>query len=107
MIRGGDGELRAFSNVCRHRGSRVADGSGNCGKALRCPYHGWTYGLDGKLLGVPEKSGFPGFDKDANGLWPLSSSVSAGFVFVNFDPDADPLGQMLGPFEEWLAPYRN
>ena len=106
VIRGGDGQLRAFSNVCRHRGSRVADGSGNCGKALRCPYHGWTYGLDGKLLGVPEKSGFPGFDKDANGLWPLSLGVSAGFVFVNFDPDAAPLGQMLGPFEEWLAPYR-
>ena len=64
VVRGKEGELRAFSNVCRHRGARVADGSGNCGKALRCPYHGWTYGLDGRLLGVPEKSGFPGFDKD-------------------------------------------
>jgi phenylpropionate dioxygenase-like ring-hydroxylating dioxygenase large terminal subunit len=105
-VRGKDGELRAFSNVCRHRGARVADGAGNCGKALRCPYHGWTYGLDGKLLGVPEKSGFPGFDKDANGLWPLSCGVAAGFVFANLDPDPEPLHEVLGPFAEWLAPYR-
>lgn len=106
VVRGADGELRAFSNVCRHRGARVADGSGNCGKALRCPYHGWTYGLDGKLLGVPEKSGFPGFDRDANGLWPLRCGVSAGFVFVSLSPDPEPLQEYLGPFAEWLSPYR-
>ncbi len=106
VIRGTDGELRAFSNVCRHRGARVADGSGNCGKALRCPYHGWTYGLDGKLLGVPEKSGFPGFDKDANGLWPLRCETFLGFVFANLDRDAEPLAEGMGPAAEWLAPYR-
>ncbi len=105
-VRGADGEIRAFSNVCRHRAARVADGRGNCGKALRCPYHGWTYGLDGRLLGVPEKTGFPGFDKDANGLWPLACGVVCGFVFASLHPDPEPLEQALGPFAEWLAPYR-
>jgi phenylpropionate dioxygenase-like ring-hydroxylating dioxygenase large terminal subunit len=105
-IRGGDGRLRAFSNVCRHRAARVADGAGNCGKALRCPYHGWTYGLDGRLLGVPERSGFPGFDKDANALWPLRCDEAAGFVFVNLAPDPEPLADYLGGLPEFLAPYR-
>ncbi len=105
-VRGADGEIRAFSNVCRHRGARVADGAGNCGKAFRCPYHGWTYGLDGRLLGVPEKTGFPGFDKDSNGLWPLACGVVCGFVFASLAPDPEPLDEALGPFAEWLAPYR-
>jgi phenylpropionate dioxygenase-like ring-hydroxylating dioxygenase large terminal subunit len=106
VVRGKDGELRAFSNVCRHRAARVLDGAGNCGKAMRCPYHGWTYGLDGRLLAIPEKTGFPGFDKDANGLWPLSVGVAAGFVFASLAPDPVPLTEYLGPFEAWLAPYR-
>jgi Rieske 2Fe-2S family protein len=106
VVRGKDGRLRAFSNVCRHRAARVLDGAGNCGKAMRCPYHGWTYGLDGQLLAIPEKTGFPGFDKDANGLWPLSVGVAAGFVFASLAPDPVPLAEHLGPFEEWLAPYR-
>ncbi|MGN6379638.1 MAG: SRPBCC family protein [Gaiellales bacterium] len=105
-VRGADGRLRAFSNVCRHRAARVADGSGNCGKAFRCPYHGWTYGLDGRLLGVPERTGFPGFDKDANGLWPLACGELAGFVFVSLHPEPEPLEQAMGPFAEWIAPYR-
>jgi Rieske 2Fe-2S family protein len=105
-VRGADGGLRAFSNVCRHRAARVADGSGNCGKAFRCPYHGWTYGLDGRLLGVPERTGFPGFDKDANGLWPLACGELAGFVFASLHPDPEPLAEAMGPFAEWLAPYR-
>jgi Rieske 2Fe-2S family protein len=106
VVRGADGEVRAFSNVCRHRAARVLDGAGNCGKAMRCPYHGWTYGLDGRLLAIPEKTGFPGFDKDANGLWPLRIGVAAGFVFASLHPDPEPLAEHLGPFEEWLAPYR-
>jgi phenylpropionate dioxygenase-like ring-hydroxylating dioxygenase large terminal subunit len=106
-IRGDDGELRAFSNVCRHRASRVVDGAGNCGKALRCPYHGWTYGLDGRLLAVPEKTGFPGFDRSANGLWELHCEVAAGFVFVSMADEPEPLDQYLGDaFFDRLAPYR-
>jgi phenylpropionate dioxygenase-like ring-hydroxylating dioxygenase large terminal subunit len=106
VVRGADGELRAFSNVCRHRAARVLDGAGNCGKAMRCPYHGWTYGLDGRLLAIPEKTGFAGFDKDVNGLWPLSVGVAAGFVFASLNPDPEPLSEYLGPFERWMAPYR-
>ena len=106
VVRGKDGDLRAFSNVCRHRAARVLDGAGNCGKAMRCPYHGWTYGLDGRLLAIPEKTGFAGFDKDANGLWPLQVGVAAGFVFASLNPEPEPLSEYLGPFESWLAPYR-
>ena len=106
VVRGSDGELRGFSNVCRHRAARLLDGTGNCGKAIRCPYHGWTYGLDGSLLAVPEKTGFPGFDRDENGLWPLRCGVASGFVFVSLAPDPEPLQDYLGPFDEWLAPYR-
>jgi len=106
VVRGADGKLRAFSNVCRHRAARVLDGAGNCGKAMRCPYHGWTYGLDGRLLAIPEKTGFTGFDKDANGLWPLSVGVAAGFVFASLNPEPEPLSEYLGPFERWMAPYR-
>ena len=54
VVRDHDGEIRAFRNVCRHRGSRLLAGSGSCGKAIRCLYHGWTYRLDGRLIGVPE-----------------------------------------------------
>ncbi|HUZ83354.1 MAG TPA: aromatic ring-hydroxylating dioxygenase subunit alpha [Gaiellales bacterium] len=104
---GDDGELRGFSNVCRHRASRVVDGAGNCGRALRCPYHGWTYSLDGRLLAVPEKTGFPGFDRAGNGLWPLACETAAGFVFVSLDPQPEPLRAYLGDaFYERLAPYR-
>ena len=97
VVRGGDGELRAFSNVCRHRAARVLDGAGNCGKAMRCPYHGWTYGLDGRLLAIPEKTGFAGFDKDANGLWPLSVGVAAGFVFASLNPEPRAAVRVPGP----------
>jgi Rieske 2Fe-2S family protein len=106
VVRGADGKLRAFSNVCRHRAARVLGGAGNCGKAMRCPYHGWTYGLDGRLLAIPEKTGFTGFDKNANGLWPLSVGVAAGFVFASLNPEPEPLSEYLGPFERWMAPYR-
>jgi len=106
VVVGADGELRGFSNVCRHRAARILDGAGNCGKAIRCPYHGWTYGLDGRLLAVPEKTGFPGFDRDENGLWPVHVGVASGFVFANLSPEPEPLEAALGPFSEWLAPYR-
>ena len=56
IVRGNDGELRALSNVCRHRASTIVEGEG-CAKSLRCPYHGWTYGLDGRLLVAPEFEG--------------------------------------------------
>ena len=90
-IRGEDGELRAFRNVCRHRAARLREGRGDCGKALRCPYHGWTYRTDGRLIGVPEGRGFAGLDKSQLGLMPARVEEFAGFVFVNLDLDAAPL----------------
>ena len=105
VIRGEDGELRAFRNVCRHRAARLREGSGDCGKALRCPYHGWTYRTDGRLIGVPEGRGFPGLDKSALGLMPASVELFHGLVFVNLDPDAAPLAPTLTGLGEKLAPY--
>ena len=105
VIRGEDGELRAFRNVCRHRAARLREGSGDCGKALRCPYHGWTYRTDGRLIGVPEGRGFPGLDKSALGLMPASVEIFHGLVFVNLDPEAAPLAPTLAGLDEKLAPY--
>src|SRR6185295_4110660 len=81
-VRGEDGQVRAFQNVCRHRGMRVAADSG-CAKGLVCPYHGWSYGLDGGLRFVPhEKEGFPDLDKSKLGLKPLHAQEHGGLVFV-------------------------
>ena len=67
VVRGQDGKARAFKNACRHRGTELVDGKG-CTGAFVCPYHGWSYGLDGTLLGIPHEDGFPDFDKLENGL---------------------------------------
>ncbi len=68
VIRGEDMNVRAFTNVCRHRGSRLLSNASGCAKRLTCPYHGWTYGLDGRLIGVPGKSDYPDLDMGAHGL---------------------------------------
>lgn len=82
VVRGEDGIARAFQNVCRHRGMRLADGAG-CAKALVCPYHGWTYGLDGALRFVPhEREGFPDLDKSTHGLKEVRAQERGGLIFV-------------------------
>jgi phenylpropionate dioxygenase-like ring-hydroxylating dioxygenase large terminal subunit len=81
VVRGSDAKVRAFRNACRHRGTQLADGAG-CEKALVCRYHGWTYGLDGRLRHVPHEHGFPGLDKSARGLVPLETVEQSGIVFV-------------------------
>jgi Rieske 2Fe-2S family protein len=96
VVRDHDGEIRAFRNVCRHRGSRLLAGSGSCGKAIRCLYHGWTYRLDGRLIGVPEGRDIPDLDKARLGLHQVRAEVFCGLIFVNLDPGADPLGDRLG-----------
>jgi choline monooxygenase len=105
VVRGEDGDLRAFRNVCRHRAARLREGRGDCGKAIRCPYHGWTYRTDGRLIGVPEGRGFPGLDKTALGLMPARVETFCGLVFVNLDLDAQPLAPQLAGLEQRLAPY--
>jgi Rieske 2Fe-2S family protein len=96
VVRDEDGEVRAFRNVCRHRGSRLLAGSGQCKKAIRCRYHGWTYRLDGSLIGVPEARSIPNLDKGALGLFPARAEVLCGLIFVNLDIHAQPLREMVG-----------
>ncbi|MGA7257165.1 MAG: aromatic ring-hydroxylating dioxygenase subunit alpha [Terracidiphilus sp.] len=95
VVRGEDGELRAFFNVCRHHAAAVM--AAPCGTAehLRCPYHGWTYGLDGSLKGAPEFAGVRNFDRAANGLVPLRVAAWEQFVFVNLDGNAAALTEFL------------
>jgi choline monooxygenase len=106
VLRGHDGVLRAFRNVCRHRGSELLTGRGRCKKAIRCRYHGWTYdSSDGRLLGVPEHRGFTDLDKSALGLIPARVETLAGLVFVNLDNGAAPLAELTGDLGSRLEHY--
>jgi choline monooxygenase len=97
VVRGADGVLRGFFNVCRHHAAAVM--TAPCGKVdrLRCPYHGWTYDLAGQLRGVPEFEGVCDFDRQATGLVPLAVATWEGLVFVHLDPAPVPLERHLGP----------
>jgi phenylpropionate dioxygenase-like ring-hydroxylating dioxygenase large terminal subunit len=101
-VRGGDGRVRVFRNACRHRGTQLAAGSG-CEKAFVCRYHGWTYGLDGRLRHVPDEHGFPGLDKSARGLVPVAAVEVGGIVFVTQEPAAAP-GASLDRLPPLIAP---
>ncbi|MEZ5929941.1 MAG: Rieske (2Fe-2S) protein [Parvularculaceae bacterium] len=74
VVRGKDGKIRAFHNVCRHRAARLVDSdSGNCGSQITCPYHAWTFQLDGQLTGVPYLEDYENFDRADHGLIPIGS----------------------------------
>ena len=88
VIRGDDGEVRAFANVCRHRGSRLVDGEAGCAKVLTCPYHAWSYARDGKLVGVPHRHEYPGLKTEELGLVPVALERWRGFLFVTLEPGA-------------------
>ena len=88
VVRGDDGVLRAFFNVCRHHAAAVMTAPEGHTTQLRCPYHGWTYALDGALKGVPDFAGVCHFDRARNGLVPVRVATWEKFVFVNLDPDA-------------------
>ncbi|MGH2851532.1 MAG: aromatic ring-hydroxylating oxygenase subunit alpha [Solirubrobacteraceae bacterium] len=106
VIRGEDGALHAHRNVCRHRGSRLLAGSGQCRQAIRCRYHGWTYRLDGELIGIPEGRSFdPPIEKSALSLHAARVEVLCGLVFVNLDPDATPLAELVGDLPQRLERY--
>jgi choline monooxygenase len=104
VVRGTDGLLRAFYNVCRHHAAAVV--TEPCGQAslLRCPYHGWNYGLDGSLKGMPEFEGVKNFDRAQNGLVAIRVEIWECFVFVNLDLQAAPLQEFLGGLVKRVAP---
>ena len=104
VVRGKDGIARAFINACRHRGTELVAGKG-CTGAFVCPYHGWSYGLDGALLGIPHEGGFPDFDKLSNGLAEVTVIEKNGIVFVvQKDPSEPQSGthEMLSGLTEVL-----
>ena len=102
LAHGKDGELKGFYNVCQHRGHRLADGSGNK-KLLVCPYHRWSYDLDGKLRAAPNSQNVPGFNASEICLTPIRVENFLGFVFINLDPDARPMDEVYpGIREEML-----
>lgn len=88
VVRGRDGELRAFCNVCQHRGHRLLTGKGKLKVAITCPYHAWAYGLDGRLRGAPNAENVPGFDADRVSLAPVNVEEVGNLVLVNLNPDA-------------------
>src|SRR5262249_32901647 len=100
------GEIHAFHNVCLHRGTRLADGPGHLGDegTFRCPFHAWRYAPDGRWVEVVDAEDFPALPA-ALLIEPVLVATWGGFVFVNFDPGAEPLLEYLGPLPALLAPY--
>lgn len=113
VVCGTDGEIRAFHNLCRHRGTRLCgDPDGVFGKAIQCPYHAWTYGLDGALRGAPNMGDVHGFDKGDWSLLPVALEQWEGLLFVNLAEEPAPFAEALpglaGRFKEWrLAELRS
>jgi phenylpropionate dioxygenase-like ring-hydroxylating dioxygenase large terminal subunit len=100
----GDGTLRGFVNICRHRGAIVATEARKRG-TLQCPYHAWTYGLDGSLRAAPRGGDDPAFDAGCMGLVPVSVDTWGPFVFHNPDPHAEPLSGALGDLPQVVAEH--
>jgi phenylpropionate dioxygenase-like ring-hydroxylating dioxygenase large terminal subunit len=107
VMRGQDGQLRAFHNLCRHRGARVVDGaSGHCKGAIVCPFHGWVYNLDGTLRGAAQPKSFGDMDREAFALKPIELEVYHGFLFLRFSPGPQAaIATLLAPFEADFAAY--
>ncbi len=106
VLKDRDGSIRGYHNVCRHRGARLLDGSGNCPATITCPYHGWSYRQDGSLIGVPMRDTFPGLDRAAHSLRPVRVDTALGFVFVCLAGDPTPVARTWGRLAEELAAYR-
>jgi Rieske 2Fe-2S family protein len=107
IVRGQDGGIRAFHNVCRHRGTRVCDAdAGRFAGSIQCPYHAWTYGLNGQLLAAPQMDEVPGFDRAAYGLTPVACDEWDGHLFVSLAATPAPLADQLLDLPERFAPWR-
>jgi phenylpropionate dioxygenase-like ring-hydroxylating dioxygenase large terminal subunit len=108
ILRGKDNVVRAFHNVCRHRGSRVVvEQKGTCKSAIVCPFHGWSYNLDGTLRAVPQAKSLPKLDAVEHGLTPIDFEIWHGFVFVRFiSGDQPSVDYMMAPHEDIISHYR-
>lgn len=104
ILRDLEGNIRAMSASCRHRGSELVSGKGNC-RLLVCPYHAWSYALDGQLKAAPSMEDAKGFDKSNYTLPSIRAETWAGFVFINFDDDAKPLLESLSHLPERFKSY--
>ena len=104
LVRGAQGELRGFYNVCRHRAGPPAEGCGSR-KLFRCGYHGWTYGLDGALISAPEVEGVQDFKPEQFALVPVHAEQWSNLVFVNLYPDAEPLMKSLAELPQQAARF--
>ncbi|HEY2658204.1 MAG TPA: aromatic ring-hydroxylating dioxygenase subunit alpha [Caulobacteraceae bacterium] len=106
VVRGKDGVPRAFNNVCLHRAARLLDGSsGQCNRIV-CPYHAWTYDLEGKLIGAPLRETYPDLRIGERRLPPIDLEVFKGFIFVRIEGDGPSVAEMMAPYAEELEPYR-
>lgn len=106
VIRGKDGFLRAFLNICRHRGSRLLDGRGNCGAMIQCRYHGWTYRSDGSLRGVSSPREFPDLDRSKLGLLEVECQVYRGLVFIRIAGEGPTIDSLMGEADSWVGAYK-
>ena len=108
IVRGQDGIVRAFNNLCRHRGARVvADEKGHCKNAIVCPFHGWVYNLDGSLRGPARPKSLGDFDKQAFGLKPIDIEIWHGFIFIRFQSGPQgSVAETFAPFDDELTAYR-
>src|SRR3954468_5955970 len=106
LVRGKDGVLRGFFNVCRHRGTRIcAEHEGRFSETIQCPYHAWTYATDGRLIGAPHMNEVEGFDKQDYPLHQAAVAEWEGFVFVNVSKDPQPFAEWFAPMVGRLARY--
>ena len=104
VVRNRDGEVKAFSNVCRHRMMVLLEGKGSCRRVV-CPYHAWTYDLDGQLIGAPHMGASEGFEKKDIRLHQLRTETWQGWIYVTLDEDAAPVAELLAPLGEITGRY--
>ena len=108
VVRDQKAQVRGFYNVCRHRGTRLCEGKNGHSSAIQCPYHAWTYGLDGRLVGAPHMDKVQGFEKAEYSLHAIELALWEGFIFVNLADEPAPLDEVFAPlagkFAHWNLP---
>jgi phenylpropionate dioxygenase-like ring-hydroxylating dioxygenase large terminal subunit len=105
VLKGKDRELRAFLNVCRHRASRIFEGTGTCRGVIRCPYHGWTYQFDGSLMAIPQQENFPDIDRSKYNLHKIQLDVFNGLIFVRVKGDGPSVAEQFAHTADFFEKY--